>query len=574
MTTRIYGFTALTGGGTGALDKYPEAGMPALATDDYAFGHVAGVFYIYWFNGASAEAESPPAIIAPASGSGRWILKGFSFAHNDLTSIDGGNVSPEEYYHLSSADYNTINTALAQSILANPTGGAAPITNLTVAEQTLVGRITGGNVDDLSVAQVKTLLGVVSDEAYSTSWDAVTDAAPSKNAVYDKVQSILTTFPPPLTITSTTALESAPLGDELLSSSGWTSTDWTGDWAGGFDHNTGNTTALLNSLAAVSTNYYQITFTVTGRTAGNFTIAFGGVTSAAYSATGTWGPKATSTGSLSITPTSTFDGTIVISIKQITGAYAPVYKILNSAAGLALEIRSTTNNLYNTFIGIGVGQYNTTGYRNTALGGQTLYSNTTGYYNTALGFQALYSNTTGSYNTALGFQALYYNTTGYRNTALGSQALYYNTTGYHNIALGGQTLYSNTTGSYNIALGHNALYSNTTGTRNTAVGDTSGRFTAAATNNETSTNSVYLGYDTRSSASGNTNEIVMGYSAVGNGSNTVTIGNTSTTAWYMGATKLIGVQGAAVADATGAGDVVAQLNTLLARLRAHGLIAT
>ena len=39
-------------------------------------------------------------------------------------------------------------------------------------------------------------------------------------------------------------------------------------------------------------------------------------------------------------------------------------------------------------------------------------------------------------------------------------------------------------------------------------------------------------------------------------------------------TQVVGAQGAAVADATGAGDVVAQLNTLLARCRAHGLIAT
>ena len=38
--------------------------------------------------------------------------------------------------------------------------------------------------------------------------------------------------------------------------------------------------------------------------------------------------------------------------------------------------------------------------------------------------------------------------------------------------------------------------------------------------------------------------------------------------------QVLGAQGAAVADATGAGDVVAQLNTLLARLRAHGLIST
>lgn len=44
--------------------------------------------------------------------------------------------------------------------------------------------------------------------------------------------------------------------------------------------------------------------------------------------------------------------------------------------------------------------------------------------------------------------------------------------------------------------------------------------------------------------------------------------------YYVGSNKIIGARGAAVADATGAGDVVAQLNALLARCRAHGLIAT
>lgn len=43
--------------------------------------------------------------------------------------------------------------------------------------------------------------------------------------------------------------------------------------------------------------------------------------------------------------------------------------------------------------------------------------------------------------------------------------------------------------------------------------------------------------------------------------------------YQIDGTKVVGVQGAAVADSTGAGDVVAQLNTLLARIRAHGLIA-
>lgn len=44
--------------------------------------------------------------------------------------------------------------------------------------------------------------------------------------------------------------------------------------------------------------------------------------------------------------------------------------------------------------------------------------------------------------------------------------------------------------------------------------------------------------------------------------------------YAVAGTKVVGARGAAVADATGAGDVVAQLNTLLSRLRAHGLIAT
>lgn len=45
-------------------------------------------------------------------------------------------------------------------------------------------------------------------------------------------------------------------------------------------------------------------------------------------------------------------------------------------------------------------------------------------------------------------------------------------------------------------------------------------------------------------------------------------------AYYQGGTKVVGAQGAAVADATDAATAITQLNALLARLRAHGLIAT
>lgn len=41
-----------------------------------------------------------------------------------------------------------------------------------------------------TMAQLKTDLGLVSDTAYAGSWDGVTDVAPSKNAVWDKIESL------------------------------------------------------------------------------------------------------------------------------------------------------------------------------------------------------------------------------------------------------------------------------------------------------------------------------------------------------------------------------------------------
>ena len=44
--------------------------------------------------------------------------------------------------------------------------------------------------------------------------------------------------------------------------------------------------------------------------------------------------------------------------------------------------------------------------------------------------------------------------------------------------------------------------------------------------------------------------------------------------YKVNGTQVVGAQGAAVADATDATSVIARLNDLLARCRAHGLIAT
>lgn len=107
-----------------------------------------------------------------------------------------------------------------------------------------------------------------------------------------------------------------PYGAELITSTGWTSTGWTGNYLG-FTHTPGNTTALSNTLAAVSGNHYRIEYTITNRTAGTVVVAFGG-TSVTASATSDLEFTASTTGNITVTPTTDFNGTIVLSIKVVS----------------------------------------------------------------------------------------------------------------------------------------------------------------------------------------------------------------------------------------------------------------
>jgi trimeric autotransporter adhesin len=188
------------------------------------------------------------------------------------------------------------------------------------------------------------------------------------------------------------------------------------------------------------------------------------------------------------------------------------------------------NVIRNTATGIGALVGNTTGSNNTASGYQALNSNTEGADNTASGYRALRFNTTGSNNTASGSLALNANTSGGFNTAFGLSSLQNNATGSNNTASGVNTLYSNTIGDSNTASGDNALYSNTTGSNNTAYGNGAGRYIAnGTTSNTTSDFSVYLGSNTKASADDAQNEVVIGYNAIGAGSNTIQLGNTAVT---------------------------------------------
>jgi hypothetical protein len=211
----------------------------------------------------------------------------------------------------------------------------------------------------------------------------------------------------------------------------------------------------------------------------------------------------------------------------VNSLYTNTTGVDNTAIGYnALQNNTTAGG--NTAIGSYALLSNTGGTGNTAIGSVALYSNTSGFANTANGFYALFANTTGGKNTAIGHNSLYSNTTGNDGIAHGYNALQNNTTGNSNTATGSYSLLSNTTGNSNTAIGSIALYSNTTGSNNTAQGLNSGRYIADGTTaNSITNNSLYIGSETKALANNQTNQIVIGHNAIGAGSNTATLGNTS-----------------------------------------------
>ena len=140
----------------------------------------------------------------------------------------------------------------------------------------------------------------------------------------------------------------------------------------------------------------------------------------------------------------------------------------NTATGNGSLYLNTTG-IRNTASGSTSLFWNTTGSRNTAIGYFSLGLNTTANRNTALGDHALFNQTYDNggtswdtENTAIGWSAMISNnpdsdSDGYRNTAVGSQSLYSNITGSYNIAVGYQAGYNLTTGSWNIDIGNQGV---------------------------------------------------------------------------------------------------------------------
>jgi len=117
------------------------------------------------------------------------------------------------------------------------------------------------------------------------------------------------------------------------------------------------------------------------------------------------------------------------------------------------------------------------------------------------------------------------------NTSFGESALKAITIGNYNSAYGKGALEANTTGQENVGIGGATLAYNTIGSGNTAIGRLAGISSVGF--NQSGTNCVFVGYNCYSNIANQTNQIVIGASMVGNGSNTATLGNDSIVGTYL-----------------------------------------
>ncbi len=190
-----------------------------------------------------------------------------------------------------------------------------------------------------------------------------------------------------------------------------------------------------------------------------------------------------------------------------------------------------TTGVQNAAFGFNAFRSNTTGARNTAVGNFTLDANTTAVNSNAFGFNALRASNANN-NNAFGVNALRFNTTGVSNSAFGSNALRENIDGSNNSAFGLSSL-QEALGANNSAFGRLALRRLINGNNNVAVGNNAGSLNEDDSFLTDVANSVFIGNVARSQANGQNNQIVIGNGAIGNGANTVTIGNDAISSTFL-----------------------------------------
>ena len=360
--------------------------------------------------------------------------------------------------------------------------------------------------------------------------------------------------------------DAASLGSEIVASQTASGTNWSGSsLASGYTHSAGSTDLLVSNLTPIINRLYRVEIQTTNVTAGRLDkVIFGGVETTVYissNLTRVLSLKATSTGPLTFQCQSAFVGTVTVSsVKEIVASDS--LSVLTNSGGNRLETRvfgttdfflgdSAGENRVSSSDNIGIGygalrRISTAGI-NLAIGNRSLSNLVNGSYNVAIGHDILgnYQKNGNTYNIGIGNSVMSGSSmTGHQNiimgfwagpdmtSASGNLGIGYSvfgdlTSGSGNLSLGNQSLRKATSGGSNIALGGYALQSLTTTSHNIAIGYLAGRYAIGNVANETPSSSIYIGYNTKASANGESNQIVIGYNAEGIGANTVTLGNDS-----------------------------------------------
>lgn len=307
-------------------------------------------------------------------------------------------------------------------------------------------------------------------------------------------------------IQGTAATDGPTLGSELLATAGWTVPGgWTESPDDFFAHAGGGGTNALSHNATITTaTKYQVSWTITGRTAGSVNVSVGGQTGFGQSGNGSFGPTTTSTAAFTVTPTTDFDGTIsALSCKAIaTASKAIVYG--KTSGGTAVAEMRAGQFSSNMFVGLSAGRYATTGFNAVAVGSNALQNLTSGNNDVAIGNSAGAAITVGTYCTLIGQSA-------------------------------GAAI---TTGNFDTFLGANAGLNITTSSSGVAIGYNAGRYQADGTTAlATSSLSTYLGTGSRGFSDSDSYSIVIGANATGLGANTTVLGtiNQTTAATIYGA---------------------------------------
>jgi len=159
--------------------------------------------------------------------------------------------------------------------------------------------------------------------------------------------------------------------------------------------------------------------------------------------------------------------------------------------------------------------------------GSGLNDDLTSNYNTIIGIVAAYSNTSGPYNTIAGYNAVHDATSITNNVVIGASALEKIASASLNVIIGTSAARHGTTAvSGSVIIGEQALLN--------GVSDNGVIIGHSAAINNTGSNNVIIGGLSTGGANADINTIVIGANAIGNGSNTATIGDANVTDVYMG----------------------------------------